>query len=158
MENQQLQKWALIAEIIGAFAVVLSLIYLAFEVNENTRVLEASSRQELASQDIAYLSSALDSTILAGAIAKTRSGQELTPLEESQMTERQHLNFRVFENAFYQTQIGALEESEWERYEGIIRALICNNRYAQKMWDRNMTFQPGFRQTVDMLGQECGNN
>lgn len=155
MNNEKLQNWALIAEIISAIAVVLSLIYVALELSENTRVLEATSRTELASQDITYLSSALDSTILANAVAKREAGQELSPLEESQMMQREHLNFRIFENAHYQRQIGALEERQWQRYEGIIRVLICNNRFVQQMWDRNRAFQPEFAQIVNNIRQEC---
>ena len=155
MSNDKLQKWALMAEIIGAVAVVFSLIYVAFELNENTRVLQATSRTELASQDIVYLSSALDPTILANAVAKNESGQELTPLEESQLSQREHLNFRIFENAFYQKSIGALEERQWERYEGIINVLICNNRFVQRMWDSSRAFEPEFSQAVNTIRQSC---
>jgi hypothetical protein len=39
----KLEKWALIAEIGGALAVVLSVIYLAVEVSDNTRILRSQA-------------------------------------------------------------------------------------------------------------------
>lgn len=57
----KLEKWALIAEIIGAAAIVISLVYLIIEVRENTDAVNASNRQSTAAraQELA-LASATD--------------------------------------------------------------------------------------------------
>ncbi len=156
MAHRTLQEWAQIAEIAAAIAVVGSLAYVAYELRENTRALEATSRQNLAGQDLAYISSALDSSVVARAHAKNQAGEELSYLEMSQLAERQHLNFRIFENAYYQFSIGALEESEWERYERIIRIVICNNHPANEMWRAYKSgFTPEFQDVVDETLAEC---
>ena len=57
MGTDNLQRWALIAEIVGGIAVVLSLIFVGLEIRQsseetlqNTRALEVSAYQDLISQ------------------------------------------------------------------------------------------------------------
>jgi hypothetical protein len=59
---------------------------------------------------------------------------ELSDLEMSQLISRQHVNFRVFENAFYQFEQKLLETETWERYRFIIKDLLNNNEASKKMW------------------------
>ncbi len=143
-----------IIEAIGVVAVILSLLFVGYEINQNTRAMESSSRQELAAQDLAYISTALDSTEVARAFSKFQRGEELTPLEYSQLEERQHLNFRIFENAYYQYQVRALEANEWGRYVRIISDAICKTP-AQSMWDKYVSFQPDFRIVVEEVRASC---
>jgi hypothetical protein len=56
-ETMQLHKWALIAEIVGAVAILLTLVILVIEVQEgsrqtalNTQSLQLSAHQDLISQ------------------------------------------------------------------------------------------------------------
>lgn len=158
MVRRTLQDWASIAEIVGAFAIVISLAYVAYEIRENTRALEATSRQSLADQDLEFISSALDSSVVAVANAKYWAGQELSNLEMSQLIEREHLNFRIFENAFYQYSIGAVAESEWQRYVQIIDVVICDvmRDPATQMWQRyGPSFTSDFRNVVDETVGDC---
>jgi hypothetical protein len=158
MARRTLQDWASIAEIVGAFAIVISLAYVAYEIRENTRALEATSRQSLADQDLEFIGSALDSSVVAVAYAKYWAGQELSNLELSQLIEREHPNFRIFENAFYQHAIGAIAESEWQRYVQIIDVVICDAMKdpATQMWQRYApSFTPDFRNVVDEIVADC---
>ncbi len=50
MVKKQLSDWASIAEIIGAIAVVMSLLYVGYEIQRNTKVGLASNRQEIAAR------------------------------------------------------------------------------------------------------------
>ncbi len=47
MRSDQLQKWALGAEIAGAVAVVITLGFLAFQMRENTNAVQAQTYQAL---------------------------------------------------------------------------------------------------------------
>lgn len=160
------ERWRTAIEGIGIAAVVVSLALVVYELRENTKALEATSRQELAAQDLAYISSALDSSIVAVAYAKRQAGEELTHLEMSQLAERQHVNFRIFENAYYQFSVGALEESEWGRYLHIIEILMCetdapidhvpDSDPAHIMWARyGKGFTPEFAEVVNRTIQRC---
>jgi hypothetical protein len=57
MKNENLQTWALVSEVIGGIAVVLSLIFVGFQIQQsseetamNTRALEATAYQNLIAQ------------------------------------------------------------------------------------------------------------
>ncbi len=165
--SEEHYRWRIAVEIFGIAAVVVSLLLLVYELRENTRALEATARQELAAQDLAYISSALDSSVVARAWAKRWAGEPVTGLELSQLVERQHVNFRIFENAFYQFSIGALEPSEWERYAHIIHIVMCvddevtveqapNALPAKVMWARyGSGFTPEFSEIVNDAIQAC---
>jgi hypothetical protein len=154
-ELMNLQKYGLLTEIIGLVAIVATLIVLIVEVSGNTLALEAATRQGFASQDQAFFQSIIDTSVVAEAWAKRDAGQELTPLESSQLMHREHLNFRIFEHAYSQYQLGTLQAAEWDRYENVIRIVMANNEAARQMWERYETvFAPEFVAVVEAVRAE----
>ena len=156
MVRRSLQDWASISEMVGALAIVITLIYVAYELRENTRAMQVTSRQALSNQDLTYFQTGLDSAVIARAMSKYRNGEDLTDLEIAQLEERQHLNFRVFEHAFSLRRSDALDSLEWKRYENVIRLKICGNRFAQSMWSRGKKgFDNEFMGYVETQRQLC---
>lgn len=155
MARRNLQDWASIAEIIGAFAIVLSLIYVGYELRENNRILQVSSRQVLSEQDLRFYEAAIDASVVARALVKVSQGEQPSDLESSQLRRRQGLNFRIFEHAFFLYESDALGEREWGRYQRIIRNNICNNLSAQQMWSNAGVWDSEFRQVVENERQSC---
>lgn len=157
MPKRTLQDWASISDILSGIAVVIALVFVGYELRENTLAMESSTRQEFASQDIAYLTTGLDSSVIAIAQSKFIAGEQLLPLEFNQLVSQQHVNFRVFENAHYQYQIGTLKEAEWGRYATIIQRLVCRYSPASTMWERDRdSFVPDYRDAVDNIMEACG--
>jgi len=157
MPNRNLEDWARIAEIAGAFSIVVSLVYVALELSESNRILQVSSRQALSEQDLRFYETAIDPQVIARAENKRRLGEALSPLEESQLTQRQGLNFRIFEHAYSLYRNDAIDDREWERYRRIIRNNICGNPYAQAMWSNaGMGWDPTFKEIVDSEAKLCG--
>ena len=148
-----------LGELVGAIASVVLLAYIAIQIRQssrsleqNTRAIEASTRQAFTAQDQAYLCSALDPSVLAPAVAKLEAGEELSPLERSQLVGRQHVNFRVFESAFSQHRRGVLDAGEWERYRIIIHFLLQADEPAREMWaGMNVLFHPDFVAEVERI-------
>lgn len=137
MAKLKLSEWSLIAEIVGGAAVIVSLFYLAYQLNQNTRITEASMRSTLAAQDIEFLSLRIDSSVVAIATTKKRNGEQLSAHEDEQLISLQSVNFRVFEHSYYQYQKGILEPEEWQRHENIAQRNLLTNEHAQKMWERS---------------------
>jgi len=52
MKNEKLQEWALVAEIVGAVAVVVSLIYVGVSVRQNTDAILVANHQAIVAMDI----------------------------------------------------------------------------------------------------------
>lgn len=152
MKKKNLTLITEIAEIISAVAVVISLIYVGVQVNQNTKATQSAMRQSVADNDITYLMSSLDNNILAVASFKAENNMELSGLEMSQLIARQHVNFRVFENAYYQFEQELLEPETWERYRFIILDLFKNNSASKKMWIQfKGSFTDSFQNEIDQL-------
>ena len=155
MARRNLQAWTSIAEIIGAFAIVVSLIYVGYELRENNRILKVSSRQVLSEQDLRFYETAIDASVVARAMVKVSQGEEMSDLESYQLRQRQGLNFRIFEHAFFLYENDALGEREWGRYQRIIRNNICNNLSAQQMWSNTGVWDSEFGRVVENEKQNC---
>ena len=135
-----------LGELVGAIASLVLLGYIALQLRENTRATEAASRQSFAEEDLIFLNTALDPSVIARGLAKTTAGEELSPLERSQLIERQHLNFRIMEHAHYQL----LDDTEWDRYHRIVQFAMRENEYARAMFELwRPTFNPRFLAYVE---------
>ncbi len=145
-----LGDWANVAEIFAATGVIVSLIFVGLQLQNNTEVTEAATREAINQKDLEYLSLRLDSSVLATANAKLDNGEALSLLEESQLVHQEYVNFVSFEHSFYQYRKGILEEEEWLRHENIVRLQIERSRHAQIMWARKRhTFTTQFQELVD---------
>ncbi|PTM09908.1 MAG: hypothetical protein DA407_04875 [Bacteroidetes bacterium] len=152
MKKYTLSTFSEVSQIISALSVVISLIYVGAQVNQNTKATQAAMRQSIADNDITYLMTGLDNSVLAVANYKYYSNIELSELEKNQLTAQQHVNFRVFENAFFQYQQELLEPETWARYKIIIKGLLTNNLAAKKMWSNmQKSFTKSFQEVVSLL-------
>ncbi|WOJ92941.1 hypothetical protein R0135_14270 [Congregibacter variabilis] len=52
MVKRTLDEWASIGEIISAVAVVISLLYVGYQVNQNTDQMRAANRQQLVNRSM----------------------------------------------------------------------------------------------------------
>jgi len=141
MKKLTLGQWSDLAQVVSALAVVASLVYVGFEIRQNTEASRAATRQSIAETDFEYVGATLDPVMLVEAEAKYEAGLDLTATERFILRERQHLNFRIFENAYYQYRAGLLGEETWERYRWIISRQLELNDAATAMWER---FGPSF--------------
>ena len=150
MTKLSLSDWANVAEIGAAVGVIVSLIFVGLELQNNTAATAAATREAINQKDMEFLSLRLDSSVLAMAHAKLENGEELSPVETSQLVHQENVNFISFEHSFYQFQKGILEPDEWSRHENIVRIQIQGFRYSQIMWESHRhTFTPAFQELVD---------
>jgi len=148
----KLQQWSELSQIVSAIAVVLSLVYVGSEIRGNTEATRGATRQAALQADLTYLSATLDPGTLLTAEAKLDSGLELTLEERFVLIERQHVNFRLFENAFYQFQVGLLVPERWETYRRIISNRLAENEPTQVMWAKSGSrFDAAFQLEVDSI-------
>ncbi len=109
-----LQDLGNLGEFIGAIAVVITLVYLAAQIRQNTRALHSSSYSQAAEQLwLVNLAIAQDGD-LARIIAEFNAGKPL-PLEDSVRLESA-LNplFFGMENLYRQYERGLLDSDTWE--------------------------------------------
>jgi hypothetical protein len=101
-------------EFLGALAVVLSLVYLAAQIRQNTRALRSASRQTLVSGEQAILASVSDNQGVAQIVVQANKDFDALN-EEDQVRFFMFAGrlFSNFENIYYQYSRGLLDEDLW---------------------------------------------
>ena len=128
MTKKALSDWASIAEIIGAVAVVFSLLYVGYEIQRNTKVGLASNRQEIAAraQELALYSA--ETGIFRLLFDKGTDTAELTDLERDRLTAYIGALLRTTEEAFLLNRDELLDDEYWMmRANVMIAALRTDN-------------------------------
>ena len=106
-----------IGDFLGGIGVVVTLLYLAGQIRQNTRASRAETYQGLSSQfasTINSIASSLESTRIYN--TGLRDYSELAEEERTQFNFSMHAAFVAFENAFYLQQYGALERELWGKW------------------------------------------
>jgi hypothetical protein len=101
-----------IAEIVGAAGVIISLIYLAFQVRQNTKASKASTRQALADGSQRLASDVVEGDDLAKFMLQAIEGKEIEPHQKFRLQARCLRDLRFWDNAYYQYTEGLLTEQE----------------------------------------------
>jgi len=122
-----------VSEIVGAVAVVISLIYVAAQIRQNTKMMRATAKQGLteASQNLIY--TAIDKSeewvkLTTGDDASTRE-------EDARMSLMVRAMLRGFESQCYQYESGLIEDDEWRALQTAIKDL-CSLPGFNKYWQQ----------------------
>jgi len=141
-----------VAELLGALGVIASLLYLAVQIRENSRVVQASASQAVADSAQARLLAVAQSPSLASTLAKlAERPAELSPAELLQANYLRTASFKGFENQFFQFRRGLLAEDIWKGYEFFLVANLLAPD-VRDWWKRSKAgFDPAFRDHVEAL-------
>jgi hypothetical protein len=120
MRRLTLGEWASIAEIVSAVAVVISLIYVGYQINQNTEEVRASNRQELVDRAVDVTRDYAINPQVAEVIAKARSGDELSPQEHAQYGYVIRSVLYDIQEAFLLHREGRLDEGYWATRNSLI--------------------------------------
>ena len=99
--KKQLQKYALIAEIISAGAIIVSLVYVGIQVKDNSSAVQSSAANNaiIAMQNW-YLAIGSDTTVSDEYYAALTSMDELSANKEFQLLMNTHSLFLGYQNSF----------------------------------------------------------
>ncbi len=132
MISERMHNWLTLG---ANFGVIVSLLLLAFEINQSTKATIAATSEGLTEHSLVFMTARLDSEVVARASFKQTDGQDLEEFEKHQLKLLQHINFRLFEGAYLQYRRGFYDESEWARYQRIISSLMRDDESAKNMWE-----------------------
>jgi hypothetical protein len=113
-----------IGEIIGALAVVLSLIYLATQIKHSSKVAQSSTRHEVTKSVMIGGQMLAENDQLAFLMQKMNSGENLEPHERLRLNALAYTTTRNWENIHYQYLNGMLTENEWRAFRANLKALF----------------------------------
>jgi plasmid maintenance system killer protein len=141
-----LTYYANLAEILGTAAIVVSLIYVAVQIRQNTRATKLTTAQNVSHdlrESIALIAS---STEMAGIhIRGMQDIESLTPAEKHRFYIWLNHNFRMYEHAYYQNQEGALDAYIWEGVVANLTLAKGTSGYDTFWRDRSKIFSQEFR-------------
>ena len=124
MENVRLQRLALLAEVVSAAVVVMSIAFLVVETRNNTKAINVQTHFALTEQLNQWREQLTDTEYLA---VREKSGAEgiiaLSETERSRYLMPQLSLWSIYESAFFAYRNGALDSNGWERFG----ANICRN-------------------------------
>jgi len=144
----KLEKWALIAEIAGGVAVVFSLIYVGFQVAQNTQAIRINTVQ----QSLSWILNESEHILLNEDLRETMRIDDLTSLSptDRQQHDVQRLTMlRVFEYQHFLYAEGQLDDGMWS---GLKQRMMDfgSQENLRIVWDERKTwFNPRFREFME---------
>ena len=112
-------------EIIGVIIVVLSLFYVARQVQQNTETILANSRQGLLNSDLELLSDYMTYSIDPHLIG---DDVQLSPEDERRFVWILYKILRIREFAWHQYKSGSLDEKTWQSYLAPVPEMFSTSR------------------------------
>ena len=145
-----LRDLADLAQLVGAFAVVLSLLYLAVQIRQNTRALHSSTYQAATDSVSSFMSLMVSSRELSGLLLRGAADAEPLTHEERYRFETLLLMlFQVLDNVHFQHRQGTIDREGWERAAATARVFLAG-RGVQAWWRSNQVpLSHGFSAYVD---------
>ena len=138
-----------VGEIIGAIAVVATLIYLSTQIRQNNKLLSSDSRQTLVSNDLTSLISNVENSDV---FAKLVSKELLSAEEQLRLSFFFALDLRNREFEYFEFKNGLLDEETWLSYRKVV--LINHSTGLGKKWWEEIgrgIVDPEFAKQVDEL-------
>lgn len=141
MRKLTLAEWGNIAEVIGALAVVASLLYVGYEIHRNTKVGLAANRQAIAdrAQELALYSGEIGINRLI--FNENVNNTELTEAELNRLAAYVGALLRTTEEAFLLYRDGLLDEEYWATRAGVALTIL-RSRQARAFYTQ--TSEAGF--------------
>ena len=138
-----------VSEVIGAIAVVVSLIYLALQVRQNTQMSKSETRQTIADALTRPPSDFFTDPGFARNFLKHIDGENLEAEQVLQLQAYCYITLRTWENIHYQYRSGMLNEDEWEALHRNVKALLQAPMW-RDYWEREREiYSSPFRKEID---------
>ena len=153
LSKDQVEYYALIAEIVGGLGVIISVIYLALQVGDGNDELRAQNHYTA----LTLAQKPMEMLIADKALAdlKVNARRDLDDLSESDIERLEHYDFLLYnswEFSFYQNSQGTIPPELWYGHDGWMRGEAKDNPSFEVMWRRvEHAFDTPFRDYVNAI-------
>jgi hypothetical protein len=137
------------AEILSSVAILVTLVYLAVEIQQNVAATQADTRQAMLESDQQFIQLFIDSPELHFLWYKP----ELTDEEKVRLSYYLVTFMRMRESNWFQYESGTLDDRTWRSYRASIVAVLSAPR-TRLWWEKfgvERVFDPDFVSVVDNL-------
>ena len=147
LERTTLEYWALIAEIAGAVAVVVSVIYLGLQISENTKVLRSQSHYNALALAQRPLEIMVENEGLAKIIRVCYATPDaLTPEDWTRCGNYVFMQFNAWEYMYYQNADRAIPKQLWVGADAFFKDLVATKPGLARFWkEYAVAFDEPFR-------------
>ena len=132
----KLERWALVAEIVGAIAVVISLVYVGSGVRQNTDAILSSNHQNLVAMDMNKNAWFRDAEFAALYTSGLENVDSLSASELQQFNVFLADGLNVWEYAFISHDRGLMDDTIWEGYDRFYSSQLRLPSY-RSFWEGN---------------------
>jgi hypothetical protein len=151
MSKLRLTEWAAVSEIIGTVAVVISLIFLAFSVNKNTAVMQASNDNFVYELQFARVRDIVSSPGMASIYVKLNQNKELSAEEQERFYWDKVQELGTWEVTFIRYRDGVFSTEQWEGWNNYFIASLTNQFSAESWAEVRKWYANDFRSHVDAV-------
>jgi hypothetical protein len=127
--RSRIEWWALVAEIAGGLAVVISVIYLAVQINDNTRMLRSQSHYN--ALDVLHSPGeiVLENADLASLMVRCNSEPDSVSVDEWERCRWFYfLQMNGWEYTYYQNLERTIPEQLWFGVDGVMRQYVAHRK------------------------------
>ncbi|MDH3612718.1 MAG: hypothetical protein OEU90_02735 [Gammaproteobacteria bacterium] len=128
------KEWNEIAELVGITAIVVSLVFVGFELRQSTAIARSDAFSSFSSQFFDLTSSAALDERMSGLISQVNQGalpEDFKPEDQVSIRMYQGAAVRVWEGLFRSVQAGVLPE---DALESAASGILINNKYFRSTW------------------------
>jgi hypothetical protein len=156
------QELAAVADIVGALALVITLIYLAIQLRQNTKEIEENTKAVRAAALHASLSYALDTRLSVSTSGDVASIYARGMENPESLDEIEIIRFRLlmasivdtFLNMYSQTKMSGFSPETWEAQANSARRVLASNG-GRWFWSAyGSEYNESFRKEIDVLLKE----
>jgi len=143
-----------IADILGAIAVVITLVYLALQVRQNTQATRASTRHAATEFIMGPPNNFLQNESFRKSFLAHLNGEDLDPDQAFQLQVYGYITMKSWEDMHYQYRSGLLTEDEWQPLHANLKFILHSSVW-QDYWKREQhIYSKPFRDEVDRILSE----
>ncbi len=146
----KLEKYALVAEIVGGLAVVVTLAFLIVEIRGNTNAIRSAAAEAVHDNYSTWYSSvAGDPELLGLSIKGMKDYSSLSEVEKGQFVAMFMAFTSHSQNAFYKWQDGSLAPELWQGWEFVSMNFLSTPGGEEFWGERGYMFSDAYRQYVE---------
>jgi len=147
--KEKLEVFALVAEIVGATGVIISLIYVAIGVSKNTEAVRVANGQALVAMAIEKNAWFRNADFAAIYVMAQDGIEKLSPVQLRQYLTFVADNMNAWEFAYITHKNGAMDDNIWNGWDGFYKSELATKPFRQFWHEYRQTYSPAFREYLD---------
>jgi len=142
---------AAIAELLAAMGVLVSLLYLAHQIKQNTLVGRSMARQGISSLAVAGGAFFAENKEVTELLFRALNGDPPDGPEGLRLQAACYMIMRQYENIHYQSDLGMLSQSEWTGFRENLKLFYRTDLFRNYWPQEAHLFSPSYRAEVEAI-------